>query len=213
MPRMAGIDGGTYFHHRTMREAPFAHHFDEVIYVRDVPFADLSAYDIVLVPSRLNAHQIAPLAEQLLDFCRGGGTLVAMGETDHEKWLPNTKVTPLETNFWWWLTPGADLGVRIAKPDHRLFDYIDRAAATWHLHGYFHLAGNEVSLIEESNGNCMLFEDATTYAPGRLVATTLDPCYHHGSHFMPATSRFLHGFLRWLKDGEPGFPPQRVTSS
>jgi hypothetical protein len=33
-----------------------------------------------------------------------------------------------------------------------------------------------------------------------VLATTLDPCYHHGSHFMPATTHFLKGFLAWLKE-------------
>jgi len=27
--------------------------------------------------------------------------------------------------------------------------------------------------------------------------------YHHGSYFMPAASRFLRGFLPWLKDSTP----------
>jgi hypothetical protein len=28
--------------------------------------------------------------------------------------------------------------------------------------------------------------------------STLDPLSHFGSHFMPATERFLDGFLPWL---------------
>jgi len=35
---------------------------------------------------------------------------------------------------------------------------------------------------------------------GQMILTTLDPFYHHGSHFMPATTRFLDGFLPWLRE-------------
>jgi len=200
MPTLAAIDGGTYYHHRTLYEEPFARYFDERLYVRDVPFATLEDFDIVFLPCRLNAHVIAPMAKQFIDFWRGGGTLVVMGETLQDAWLPGVRLTPVPTNFWWWLEKGADLGVRLADVEHGLFDYVDKAAATWHLHGYFTTNENQVPLIETREGECLLFEDRTTHAPGRLIATTLDPCYHHGSHFMPATTRFLAGFLAWLKE-------------
>jgi hypothetical protein len=29
------------------------------------------------------------------------------------------------------------------------------------------------------------------------MVATLDPFYHHGSFFVPATTRFLDGFLAW----------------
>ncbi len=204
MPTLAAIDGGTYYHNRTLNEAPFARYFDERIYVRDLPFARLEDFDAVFVPCRLNAHLIAPLAPQLIAFWRGGGTLVAMGETFQDGWLPDVRMTAVETNFWWWLEEGADLGVRLADREHDLFRYIDQGAATWHLHGWFTLTENQTSLIETREGRCLLFEDRESHAPGRLIATTLDPCYHHGSHFMPATTRFLSGFLSWLKGHSPG---------
>jgi hypothetical protein len=34
---------------------------------------------------------------------------------------------------------------------------------------------------------------------GTLLMTTLDPTYHYGSYFMPATERFLDGFLPWVR--------------
>lgn len=41
----------------------------------------------------------------------------------------------------------------------------------------------------------MLYADGHSWRGGRLVVTSLDPFYHHGSHFMPATTRFLDRFL------------------
>lgn len=43
----------------------------------------------------------------------------------------------------------------------------------------------------------MLYLDRVS-TPGTLVVSTLDPLSHYGGHFMPATERFLDGFLPWL---------------
>jgi hypothetical protein len=37
----------------------------------------------------------------------------------------------------------------------------------------------------------------TATTPGTLIVATLDPISHYGSYFMPATERFLDGFLPW----------------
>jgi hypothetical protein len=54
--------------------------------------------------------------------------------------------------------------------------------------------------VIETDDGALLIDDTSSYAPGRLIAMTLDPCYHHGSHFMPATTTFLNGFLPALRD-------------
>ena len=48
------------------------------------------------------------------------------------------------------------------------------------------------------NAIALLYVDEVT-TPGRMIVTSLDPCYHHGSHFMPATTRFLAAFLPALR--------------
>jgi len=35
---------------------------------------------------------------------------------------------------------------------------------------------------------------------GAAAVSTLDPMSHYGSHVMPATERFLDGFLPWAAD-------------
>jgi hypothetical protein len=54
-------------------------------------------------------------------------------------------------------------------------------------------------LIEDVEGDAVLYVDRETWT-GQTLVTTLDPTYHFGSHFMPATDRFLSGFLPWLHD-------------
>ena len=55
--------------------------------------------------------------------------------------------------------------------------------------------GAEV-LVELPTGEALLYVDRVTTA-GTLVVATLDPISHYGSYFMPATERFLDGFLPW----------------
>lgn len=202
-PIVAIIDGGQHYHHDSITREPFASFFDQVIYLRDVARTDLSAFDIVIIPCRTNAYVLAPLSGQFQAFMRQGGTLVAMGETFPNTWLPDIGFRAMPTNFWWWLEPNADLGLRMADPDHVVCNYLSKQDVTFHLHGAFEpLHPHQKSLVETAEGECQMFEDVQSYAPGRLVATTLDPFFHHGAFFMPATTRMIAGMLPWLIDTE-----------
>lgn len=198
-PTIAAIDAGFYYHHHSLREEPFAPFFDDVIYIRDVALTDLTQYDVVIIPCRTNAFLLAPLSEQFQNFMKAGGRLVVMGETFPNRWLPDVNFTGMDTNFWWWLEEGADLGVQIVDKSHPMAQHVTKEAATWHLHGVLDpLHPNQKSLIATQDGECLMFEDEVSYGPGSLIVTTLDPFFHHGSRFMPATTVFLEKFLTWL---------------
>ncbi|WP_169194051.1 hypothetical protein [Devosia sp. MC1541] len=192
------INPGTYYHLESFEAPRYAQYFDQLVRPEDLPNVDLNAFNVVLIPCRTPADRMEPLKQQLLDYLDKGGTIIATGESDSELFLPNIKVTPQPTNFWWWLTPGADLGVRIAKPEHSLFQYLTQKDITWHLHGWFDVPeGAEVLAVNESGKPILYIDEVTT--KGRMIITSLDPFYHHGSHFMPATTRFLDGFLPWMR--------------
>ncbi len=199
--RIAFVDGGTYYHHATFHDPELRDYFDASIYVLDLPVADLSEYDCLYIASRQNPVDLIAARQVIADFLAAGKTLVAWGESRAEQWLDGIRWAPCETNFWWWLTPGADSGLRLAAAEHSLFRHIGLQDATWHRHGVLQPPAGAVSLIDAVEGGSVLYEDRIS-TPGRLIVSTLDPCYHHGSYFMPATTRFLHGFLPWLKGGE-----------
>ncbi|PVB60175.1 hypothetical protein [Labrenzia sp. 011] len=199
MSFVGAIDGGTYFHHRTLTEAPFETCFDEIVYIGDVAQTDLSRFDILFLPCRLNSLLIAPLKGQLVAYMQGGGTLIVMGEIFPDRWLDGIEFTPCQTNFWWWITGEKGPAPRIANPSHALMKNMTASAATWHLHGHFAPKPEQEALIEDDIG-VLMFEDRQSYAPGRLIATSLDPCYHHGSHFMPAATQFLEALLPQLRE-------------
>lgn len=197
MARITALDSGTYYHHRSLYEPRYRDHFDEIVYIRDLAGTDLSAHELILVSCRTDPSQLIPCREQFADYLAGGGTVIAMGSTGQPAWLPGVSWHDTPTNFWWW-KEGGSLGLKVAAPDHPLFGHITLDDATWHHHGHFDVPEGAVSLIDVDGKGSVLYDDEVT-TPGRMIVTALDPMYHHGSHFMPATTRFLDGFLPWLK--------------
>lgn len=198
-PRIVAVDGGTYFHRTTLADARFAPYFDDLIYAPELAVKlDWMEADCLFVASRQDPALMQAVRQPIADFLAVGKTVVAMGESQAETWLPGVDWHASQVNFWWWLTPGTDSGLRVSAPEHSLFRHIKLADATWHQHGYLTPPPGAVSLVNRTAGGSVLYEDRAT-TTGRIVATTLDPCYHHGSNFMPATTRFLTGFLPWLR--------------
>jgi len=198
--RIAFVDGGTYYHHATFNDPQLKGYFDANIYAPELAQSDLSDFDCLYVASRQNPVDLIAAQETIAQFLQGGGLVVALGESRAEQWLDGVEWTPGVTNFWWWLTPGADSGLRLGDAEHGLFRHLRLTDATWHRHGTLTPPEDAHSLIDAVEGGSVLY-DRTPASGGRVLVSTLDPCYHHGSYFMPATTAFLHRFLPWLKAG------------
>lgn len=206
IPVIAALDAGTYYHRRTFHTPELAPFIDRTVYIRDLDDAALAECDAFIVSCRSNPELLLRHRERFARFLAAGKTLVAMGETSSERWLDGVQWTASEVNFWWWKEAGADSGLRLAAPDHPLFTYLTLDDATWHQHGTFTPPPGARSLIDKAGAGSVLYEDSHS-TPGRLIVTSLDPMYHHGSYFMPASSRFLRGFLPWLKDSTRAASP------
>ena len=196
------VHNGSYFHERTRHTAEFAPYLALQRHVNDLCAHDFSSADVLVVGSNTRADLMAAHRDAIAAFLAQGKTVVAMGSTGPEHWLPHVQWTDCPVNFWWWTEADADSGLRLQWPEHPLFQHITLADATWHQHGSFKVPAGARSLIDKVDHGSILYED-TTSTPGRLILTTLDPCYHHGSYFMPATTRFLRGFLPWLQQLTP----------
>lgn len=192
------IHAGAAYHCETLEGQRYRHFFDTLLRPEELNQAALASARVVIVPCRTPAARLRPSRDLLLAFLRRGGTIVAMGETLPHTWLPAIDFVPQPTNWWWWLEPGADLGLTITHPAHALFERIGPNEIAWHLHGSFRPPVGAVSLIDDAQGRSILYLDEVSTA-GRMVITSLDPFFHHGSHFMPATTRFLDGFLPWIR--------------
>lgn len=193
------VHPGAYYHIESFEAPRYAGLFDRLVRPEDLAAERLEDHAVVLIPCRTPADRMEPHKQQLRAYLDSGGTIIATGESESQLFLPGIKFTPQPTNFWWWLTPGADLGVRITKPEHSLFERLAQRDLTWHLHGWFDVPdGAEVLAVNGENKPILYIDEVTTR--GRMIITSLDPFFHHGSHFMPATTRFLDGFLPWMCD-------------
>lgn len=199
MRKIAVLHSGNSHQYRTFHEPKYNRYFCNVIYLPELEQTSLAEIDVLIVPSQLHRGLVSKHIDQIRSVVERGKTIVAFGAQSCD-WFPNHNWQFRPTNFWWWLEPNADSGLVLNQPDHDLFRYITLDDATWHYHGvFFPPAGTETLISVKEDGAVLYIDKVST--PGTLIMTTLDPEYHFGSYFMPATERFLDGFLPWLAAG------------
>lgn len=199
MRKIAVLYGGDSHQYRTWHEPKYHQYFYKLIYLPEFNQTSLDDTDVLLFPSQLHQGLVAASQEKISEFTSRGGTVAAFGAQPCS-WLPGHNWEFRPTNFWWWLDPDAQSGLVLKRPEHDLFRHITLKDATWHYHGVFWPAQGAEILVSVEDGGAILYIDKVT-TPGTLIMTTLDPEYHYGSYFMPATERFLDGFLPWLAKG------------
>ncbi|MAM10491.1 MAG: hypothetical protein CML23_08520 [Rhizobiaceae bacterium] len=195
--RLVLPSSGCYYQIRSLEGPRYGDLFD-VITSPEALGETLQPDDTLWVPCRTPAQRMIAQRPVIDRHLAAGGTVVALGESLSHLWLPNVAFTRTPTNWWWWLEPGADLGVTIADPAHPLMAGMSDRDVTWHLHGFFEPPEGAEVLARDGEGHAIFYIDAVS-TPGRMIISSLDPMFHHGSHFMPATTRFLDRFIPNLK--------------
>lgn len=198
MKRLGVIYGGASYHHRAINHPKYRRFFHKHIYLLDLPKTRLSALDGLLIPERLHRKRLLACRPQLKGFLAEEKAILIFGEQP-EPLFPGVHWEYRPTNFWWWKEPSTSSGLTLTQPDHSLFRYLSLPDATWHYHGVFWPPKEAQSLIRTEDGGSVLYLDRVS-TPGLMVVTSLDPIYHFGSYFMPATERFLDGFLPWVME-------------
>jgi hypothetical protein len=196
MKRLAAVYGGDSRQHRSLNEPKYKQHFSDIIYFPDLERVNLESYDGLLFPSQLHQKLLLRSKKRITDYLDQGGTVIAFGP-QAISWLPGLTWEFRPINFTWWLDKDVNSGLVQAREDHSLFQYINLADTEWHFHGVFWPPkGVDVLFQSEDRGAIFYIDRVST--KGTILLTTLDPMFHFGSHFMPATERFLDGFLPWV---------------
>lgn len=200
MLKNAIITGGSCYHQKffTNKNAKYANFFDERIYLLDLSEAKLDRFDYVAVASRLNYDFLLKNKKKIESYLDNGGNLIVFGEMP-KVWLKGVRWRNYPVNFWWWVTPNADLPLYACNPRHKLFEKITPDDAKWHYHGVFYPPiGSEKILVNELNES-IIYKDNVSFS-GNLYVTSLDPDFHFGFGFMPKTEYFFDQFMAWVEE-------------
>ncbi|MBP3886970.1 MAG: hypothetical protein J6F30_04850 [Cellulosilyticum sp.] len=200
MRKIAVIYGGHAPHYRTFHEPKFAHYIDKLIYLPEFEETDLTPFDVLIVPSQLNSKLLLKAAPKIHEFANSGKVVLVLGPQPWD-WLPNQNWEHRPTNFWWWLEENADSGLRVKNEDHPFHQHFTLESCTWHQHGVFWPPAHATTLIATADNGSVLYIDEES-SKGTWIITTLDPDYHFGSYFMPATEYFLESLFPWLSTGK-----------
>ena len=202
--RMAMLHCGSHAQLATLADPALEPYRIRSVHARTALFTDLDDVDVVVVADRIRLDLLAPWAEALRSRTEAGATVVVLGENRVGEWLPGAREQQRPTIFWWWRT-GEDSRIRRTHTGHPAATWFTDKALTWHYHGVLEPPEGAVSLVDlhttegELDGSLLYVDDTST--AGRLLVTTMDPVYHHGSGFMPGATQLLYSVLRWASEG------------
>jgi hypothetical protein len=196
---LAAVYGGSSHHHRALTAPKYARHLaGGLLYLPDLADVDLTGLDGLIVPERIHRGMLNRAGPRILELLDAGGTVAAFcGGEPPPEFLPGVRWEHRPTNYWWWLQPDGDLGLRTPNPDHSFFGQLTLRDCTWHYHGVLDPPARADVLITLATGEALMYVDRHSTA-GTLVVATLDPLSHYGAYFMPAAERFLDGFMPWI---------------
>jgi len=200
MNNIAALDSGTAFHIVSLNHKPFNKYFKKVIYIKDFTFEQLKDIDILIVTCSSSIEQILKHQDIFYRFLKQGKTLVVMGRNEVNLWLKDIKELDMPFNYWWWLDKKEQIDLKVNEPKHKLFDYIKFENMVWHYHNGFEIPKNATNVIQHKTLDRSIFFELKDYYGGKLIVTSLDPFYHHGSFFMPNATKFGFGLLNYLSN-------------
>ena len=195
------VHPGTYYHIESLEGSRYRGMFDALARPEDLGDIDLGAFDAILVPCRTPASRMTPHKRLLADFLDAGGyrhrnrrerePVLAAGyqlfAAGHQFLVVAGRRAPIS-------------GCASSSPSIRCSKRIEQGDLTWHLHGWFEAPeGAEVLAVNGDGKPIFYIGRGDDRRPDDSDHASI-PFYHHGSHFMPATTRFLDGFLPWLRE-------------
>lgn len=181
---------------------------DELLRVRNAKAGEsavevLSEADAILVSDRLRQDLLALAGPALLERFAAGVPGAVFGENRVGSWFPQLVEHERPTIFWWWRTGEPHRKRRVAREHPAQRHFSDRSVI-WHSHGVLELPADATSLVDldhvdgSVDGSILAVWEPANGA--RVLVSTMDPVYHHGSGFMPGATQLLYRSLAWLAD-------------
>ncbi|MEV5647288.1 hypothetical protein AB0L57_03460 [Nocardia sp. NPDC052254] len=194
------LHGGSHAQLATLADPALAPYRIRPLHIRTAAPERLADAEVVVVADRLRPDLLRDWVPAILAALDRGATVLVFGENSVGDWLPGAREQKRPTIFWWWRT-GEDHRLRTRSPGHPAWQFFSGRAVIWHYHGVLEPPPGAVSLVDlyttagALDGSILYLDEQTT--SGRLLVTTMDPVYHHGSGFMPGATQLLYSALYW----------------
>lgn len=211
---IAMLHGGSHAHLATLADPALAPYRIRPVHVRTGRPQSVRDVDVLVVADRLRPDLLAAWTDEIPACLERGGTVVVFGENNVGDWLPGVREQSRPTVFWWWRT-GEDHRLRTRDEQHPAWRFFAEKSVVWHYHGVLEPPDGAVSLVDlhtpdgDRDGSILFVDETNT--PGRLLVTTMDPVYHHGSGFMPGATQLLYSSLHWATRGQASREGQERT--
>jgi len=191
--RIAGLFSGVHFQRGFFADPEFGPAF-AVLSAVELEGADLARFRALWVPRESNQAMLVRFRDKIEAYLRGGGTVVTFDEVN-QPWLAAVC----------WQQRSVDVaGLRLSR--HPLMTRLSDGQVRWHAHGSFDMPLGAIPLVTDGSGGGVLYVDAQSYAPGRLMAGTLDPDCHIG-YGSDVPRPLLRAILRWVQAEVPSAVP------
>lgn len=188
MKRLAMLYGGSLPERRVADDPRFGPWLARMVYLPDLPSADLQDLDGLIVPEGTNHRQLRASSGVVTGFLARGGAVITFGDQP-VSWLPGLA---------WEFRPALPSPVLAARfPDSGFHAAVPLVDQIWHHHGVLTPPAGAAPLLVTEDGATVLYVDRASTA-GTILASTLDPIRHCGETAMPAAGRFLELVLPWV---------------
>lgn len=172
----------------------------ELVYVHDLPAADLSEFAALVIP--FQSHQAALEANQsvLYRFLETGRKIAVFGDST-PAWIDAEWVSRPVNNYWWVTDPSKPPATD-TDHNHPVFSGLLPRHACWHTHGaYVRLPDQAEVLQRNAEGDVITWQ--TRQYGGVLFVSTLDPIVEHGIQQIRHLDHFVDSLTEWLCGTRP----------
>jgi hypothetical protein len=167
----------------------------ELVYVHDLPIADLSSFDALVIP--FQSHQAALENHQaiLYRFLASGRKMAVFGDST-PRWL-DAEWEDRPVNNYWWVADPQNPPISETNYEHPVFYGLLPRHACWHVHGVYRRIPDRAEVIQRNADGDIITWQTNQYG-GTLFASTLDPIVEHGIQQIRHLDNFVDNLTVWL---------------
>lgn len=205
MSKIGVLYSGISFQHQTLNDSRFRGRFEPIDIYR-LPEIDLRSYDALVVPRSVDQVALNDYRRVIREFLDLPGILVVLGDY-HGDWLPGCRPGGF--------TPEDDEAL-LKTSTHMVLEGIESADMHWHKginglcsHGHVHAPEGASTLVSNSRGDTIVYEDRSS-TRGVILAGTQFDLFCHAFSADDGAVRALQNLTAWIDAEAPAIRAART---